>query len=207
MSAVLFGGAGTLRYWQSWIYLILFFGLATALTRDLLRRDPALLERRLKGGPTAETRPLQRLLMTGATVGFAGLLVIPALDVRWGRASVPAAGVVLGDILFAAGFAFAGRVYRENTYASATIGVAEGQRVISTGPYAIVRHPLYATSLLYLIGTPLALGSYRGYLSLAILLPFLISRLLDEERMLVRDLPGYVDYQKAVRYRLIPGIW
>src|SRR4030095_2359961 len=116
MGALLFGVAGTLRYWQAWVYLLLFFGLSAAVTQDLLRRDPALLERRLKGGPTAERRPVQRVIMVGASVAFLSLRVVPALDRRYGWSSVPVAGVVLGDVMFAIGFGFVGRVYRENTY-------------------------------------------------------------------------------------------
>jgi protein-S-isoprenylcysteine O-methyltransferase Ste14 len=207
MGVALFGSAGTLRYWNAWIYLLLFFGLSATVTQDLIRRDPALLERRMRGGPTAEPRPLQRFLMLGASLGFIALLVVPALDFRFGWSVVPLGGVVLGDALFLLGFGFIGRVYRENTFTSSTIQVAEGQRVISTGPYAIVRHPMYASGVLYLLGTPLALGSYRGFVALLGMLPFLIWRLLDEERLLARDLPGYTQYQRKVRFRLIPGVW
>ena len=195
------------RYWHAWVYLSLFFALSAVITQDLLRRDPALLQRRMKGGPTAEGRPLQRLIMFGASLGFVSLLVVPALDFRHGWSSVPVTGVVIGDVLFAVGFGFIGRVYRENTYTSATIEVTAGQRVIDTGPYAVVRHPMYASALLYLVGTPLALGSYWGFLGLAFMLPFLVWRLLDEERLLARELPGYAAYQARVRYRLIPGFW
>lgn len=207
MGALLFGCAGTLEYWQAWVYLFLFFTLSAVLTQDLLRRDPALLQRRMKGGPTAEGRPLQRLIMSGASLGFVSLLVVPALDFRHGWSTVPVTGVVIGNVLFAVGFGFIGRVYRENTYTSATIEVSAGQRVIDTGPYAVVRHPMYASALLYLIGTPLALGSYWGFLGLALMVPFLVWRLLDEETLLARELPGYVAYQARVRYRLIPGLW
>jgi protein-S-isoprenylcysteine O-methyltransferase Ste14 len=109
--------------------------------------------------------------------------------------------------LFVIGFGFIGRVYRENTYTSATIEVTQGQRVISTGPYAFVRHPMYASGFLYMVGTPLALGSYWGLVALLSMLPILIWRLLDEERLLARELPGYTDYQRKVRYRLVPGVW
>jgi protein-S-isoprenylcysteine O-methyltransferase Ste14 len=120
---------------------------------------------------------------------------------------VPLAGVMIGDALVALGFSFTFRVYRANTFSSATIEVARNQQVISTGPYAIVRHPMYASALLYLVGTPLALGSYWGLVALAGMTPFLIWRLLDEERFLARNLPGYLAYQHKVRRRLIPGIW
>ena len=207
MGLLLFGSAGTVRYWHAWMYLLLFFGLSAAITLDLIRRDPSLLERRMKGGPTAERRPLQQLIMLGASLGFISLLVLPALDFRFHWSVVPLAGVVLGDVLFVLGFGFIGRVYRENTFTSATIEVTEGQRVVTTGPYAVVRHPMYASALLYLLGTPLALGSYWGLLGLAFMMPFLLWRLLDEERLLARELPGYTDYQARVRYRLVPFVW
>ena len=207
MGLLLFISAGTIRYPQAWIYLALFIGLSAALTRDLLVRDPALLERRMRGGPTAERRPRQRVIMVGASVGFIALLVIPALDFRFRWSTVPTAVVLLGDVLFVLGFVFTGRVYRENTYTSATIQVVQGQSVISTGPYSIVRHPMYASALFYLIGTPLALASYWGLLAVPFMLSFLVWRLIDEEQMLARELSGYTEYQRRVRYRLMPGIW
>jgi protein-S-isoprenylcysteine O-methyltransferase Ste14 len=207
MTALVMVTAGTLRYWPGWLYLALFFGLSVLITLDLLRRDPALLERRLKGGPVAEPRPAQRLIMLGASLGFVGLLVVPALDRRFDWSSVPSWAIALGDVLFVVGFGLVGRVYRENTFTSATIQVAEGQHVISTGPYAVVRHPMYASAMLYLAGTPLALASYWGFLALAFMAPFLLWRLLDEERLLARDLPGYTDYQRQVPYRLVPFVW
>jgi protein-S-isoprenylcysteine O-methyltransferase Ste14 len=207
MGALLFGSAGTLRYWEAWLYLFLFFGLSALLTRDLLHRDPALLERRLKGGPQSERRPAQRVIMVAASLAFLSLLVLPALDFRFRWTSVPLAGIVLGDILFVVGFLFVGRVYRENTYTSATIEIHEGQHVIDTGPYAFVRHPMYSGALLYMFGTPLALGSYVGLLGV-VLMAFVIAwRLIDEERMLVRELRGYAEYRQRVRWRLLPGVW
>jgi protein-S-isoprenylcysteine O-methyltransferase Ste14 len=207
MGLVLFLCAGTIRYWQGWIYLGLFVGLSAVISEDLMHRDPALLERRLTGGPTAEPRPVQRLIMLLASIAFASLLIVPALDVRFGWSHVPTGLVILGDILFFTGFGFIGRVYRENTYTASTVKVEEGQRVISTGPYAVVRHPMYASAMLYLIGTPLALGSYWGYVALVVFAPVLIWRLLDEERLLSRELSGYTEYRQRVRFRLIPGVW
>jgi protein-S-isoprenylcysteine O-methyltransferase Ste14 len=207
MGCLLFVSAGTVRYWHAWVYLLLFSAMSAAITLDLARRDPALLERRMRGGPMAERRPVQRLIMLGASLGFIGLLVLPALDFRFRWSNVPVGGVVIGDVMFALGFGLIARVYRENTFTSATIEVAEGQRLIATGPYAIVRHPMYACALLYLAGTPLALGSYWGFLALAFMLPFLLWRLVDEERLLAQELPGYADYRKRVRYRLVPFVW
>ena len=199
--------AGTIAYWQAWVYLGIFVGASALTTVFLIRRDPALLERRMRGGPTAEKRPVERLIMVFTSLGFIALLVVPALDRRFGWSGVPGWAVIVGDVLVVVGFYFIFLVYRENTFTSATIEVAPGQTVISTGPYAIVRHPMYASALLYLVGTPLALGSYWGLVPLAALLPFLMWRLFDEERFLAESLPGYVEYQRKVRHRLIPRIW
>jgi protein-S-isoprenylcysteine O-methyltransferase Ste14 len=207
MGLLLFVPAGTIRYWQAWVYLAIFLGGAATTTLFLARRDPALLERRLKGGPIAEKRPAQRLVMVFTSLGFVAILVVPALDYRYHWSRAPFALVFAGDVLVAAGMALIVRVYRENTYASATIEVAKDQTVISTGPYAIVRHPMYASASLYLVGTPLSLGSYWGLLPFAVILPFLIWRLRDEEKMLTESLPGYAEYQRTVRHRLVPGIW
>jgi len=204
---LLFVTAGTMWYWQAWVYLAVLTGASLLTTLYLMKKDPALLERRMHGGPMAEKEATQRLIMWFASAGFVALLVVPALDHRFGWSEVPVYVVVLGDILVAAGFALIVVVFRENPFTSATIEVAPGQRVIATGPYAVVRHPMYASALLYLVGTPLALGSYWGLLAFAAMMPFLIWRMLDEERVLARDLPGYTEYQRRVRHRLVPGIW
>jgi protein-S-isoprenylcysteine O-methyltransferase Ste14 len=207
MGLLLFIPAGTVHYWQAWVYLSIFTGASLLITLYLMKKDPALLERRMSGGPTAEKQPAQKVIMTGTSLGFIALLVVPALDYRFGWSAVPLGGVVAGDVLVAMGFYLIFLVYRENTYTSATIEVTEGQKVISTGPYAIVRHPMYASASLYLLGTPLALGSWWGFAPIAAMMPFLIWRLIDEERFLAKNLPGYTEYQKRVRHRLVPFVW
>ena len=207
MGLFLFVPAGTLGYWQAWVYLATFAVVSVLTTLYLMRSDPELLERRLRGGPTAEKRPAQKLIMLATSIGFIALLVVPAVDHRFGWSAVPLGVVVLGDLLVVAGFYFIYLVYRENTFTSATIEVVAGQRVISTGPYAIVRHPMYASAALYLLGTPLALGSYWGLVALAAMVPFLIWRLVDEERFLAKNLRGYTEYQERVRHRLVPFVW
>jgi protein-S-isoprenylcysteine O-methyltransferase Ste14 len=207
MGLLLLVPARTVHYWQAWMYLSIFFAASALTTAFLVRRDPGLLERRMRGGPTAEKRPVERLIMAFTSIGFIALLVVPALDHRFGWSDVPVLAVAAGDALVAVGFYFIFLVYRENTFTSATIEVAEGQKVVSTGPYAIVRHPMYASALLYLVGTPLALGSYWGLLPLVAMLPFLMWRLFDEEKFLAEQLPGYLEYQKKVTHRLVPGIW
>jgi protein-S-isoprenylcysteine O-methyltransferase Ste14 len=207
MGILLFVPAGTVHYWQAWVYLSIFMGASVLTTLYLMRKDRALLERRMRGGPMAEKRPAQKLIMLCTSSGFIALLIVPAIDYRFGWSVVPPGGVVAGDVLVAIGFFLIFRVYRENPFSSATIDVVKNQKVISTGPYAVVRHPMYASAILYLIGTPLALGSYWGFVPIAAMMPFLIWRLLDEERFLARNLPGYTEYQKRVRHRLVPFVW
>jgi protein-S-isoprenylcysteine O-methyltransferase Ste14 len=189
------------------LYLAVFFLVSLVITLYLMKHDPALLERRMRGGPTAEARPSQRVIMLFLSIGFIALVVVPGLDKRLGWSHMPAVVAIIGDVLVALGFYFIALVYRENTYTAATIQVTKDQTVISTGPYALVRHPMYASALLYLVGTPLALGSYWGLFVFVAIVPFLIWRLFDEEKTLARELPGYTQYQQRVRNRLIPGIW
>jgi len=207
MSLLLFIPAGTVHYWQAWIYLSIFTGASMLTTLYLMNKDPALLQRRMSGGPTAEKRGAQKIIMLFTSAGFIALLVVPSLDHRFGWSHVPVGVVIASDVLVALGFYFIFLVYRENTFTSATIEVAENQTVVSTGPYAIVRHPMYASASLYLFGTPLALASYWGLLVIAAIIPFLIWRLVDEERFLSTNLPGYSEYQEKVRYRLVPFLW
>jgi protein-S-isoprenylcysteine O-methyltransferase Ste14 len=207
MGLLLFAPAGTTHYWEAWVYLAIFTGASLVISLHLIRKDPELLKRRMKGGPTAEKETTQKIIMLFASIGFIALLVVPALDYRFGWSAMPLPLTITGDLLVAVGFYFTFLVYKENTFTSATIEVAENQRVVSTGPYALVRHPMYASTLLYLIGTPLALGSYWGLLALVFMIPFLIWRLFDEESFLAKNLPGYAEYQGKVQHRLVPHIW
>src|SRR5262249_4557365 len=176
MGLLLFVPAGTARYWQAWGYLTVFFAASILITYYLMTKDPALLKRRLSGGPTAEKEPTQKIIMLFASLGFIGVLIVSALDHRLGWSAVPAYAVIAGEVFVAVGFYIIFLVYKENTFTSATIEIAQDQRVISTGPYGLVRHPMYAGGLVYLLGTPLALGSYWGLLALAGMTPFLIWR-------------------------------
>jgi protein-S-isoprenylcysteine O-methyltransferase Ste14 len=207
MAALLFLSAGTIRYWQAWLYFTVFFGASLLITLYLAKNDPALLKRRLSGGPWAEKVRAQRIIMVFTSIGFIALIVVPALDFRFGWSSVPLSFVAAGTILVAIGYTIIFFVYKENTYGSATIEVAHDQKVIATGPYSVVRHPMYAGALLYLVGTPLALGSWWGLVPFVATLPFLIWRIFDEEAFLARNLPGYAEYRDQVRFRLVPGVW
>ena len=207
MGALIFGAAGDLRFWRGWAFLAVFFGASALITQYLIANDPALLERRVKGGPTQETEPTQRLIMVFMSLGFVAIIVVAGLDHRFGWSQAPAIVALAGDGLIAVGFFVLFLVFRQNSFASSTIGVVEGQTLVSTGPYAIVRHPMYAGALIYLIGTPLALDSYWGLAALALMGPILIWRLVDEERVLEQRLPGYAEYKRKVRYRLAPGVY
>jgi protein-S-isoprenylcysteine O-methyltransferase Ste14 len=207
MGLSLFVPAGTTQYREAWVYLAIFTGASLLISLYLIRKDPALLERRMRGGPMAEKETTQKIIMFGASIGFIALLVVPSLDFRFGWSAVPLPVEIAGDLAVATGFYFIFLVYKENSFTSATIEVAENQKVISTGPYALVRHPMYASASLYLIGTPLALGSYWGLLALLFMMPFLIWRLFDEERFLARNLPGYKEYQEKIQHRLVPHVW
>lgn len=207
LAALTFGPAWTLDYWQGWTFLAVYLAASIAIILDLLKRDPKLLERRMRGGPMAEKEPAQRVIMLLATLGCIGLIAVSALDHRVGWSRMPPWMAVAGDALVVLGWLAVFFVFRENTYTSATIELAPGQQVITTGPYALVRHPMYAGALVMLFGIPIALGSWWGLLALAAMLPVLIWRLLDEERFLAKNLPGYVEYQRKVQYRLIPLVW
>src|SRR5262245_22367275 len=207
VAVLLFLPAGTFDYWEAWLFAGVFFACNLALTIYLVRNDPKLLERRMKVGPAAEQRPAQKIIVVLAFLWFAVMAVLPALDHRFGWSRVPAPIVILGNGLIALSYLGFYRVFRENSYGAATIQVEAEQRVISTGPYAIVRHPMYSAALGMSLGMSLALGSWWGLLGLIPGIVVIVWRLLDEEAFLHGNLPGYGEYMQTVRWRLIPGIF
>jgi protein-S-isoprenylcysteine O-methyltransferase Ste14 len=207
LGALLFLPAGTFDYWEAWTFLAVFIACNLPLTVWVAINDPQLLERRMRAGPTAEKEKSQKIIVTIAFLAFAGELLIPALDHRFGWSDVPKSIVILGNALIVLSYIGFYFVFRENTYGAATIRVEENQRVISTGPYAVVRHPMYAAALILMLGIPLALGSWWGLLALVPGVPALVWRIFDEERLLKRDLPGYAEYTQRMRFRLIPGLF
>ena len=207
LAALLFIPAWTLDYWQAWAFLAIYFTSSLAITLYLMRKDPKLLERRMNGGPTAEKEPVQKIIMFIVSLGFIGLIALPAFDHRFAWSHMPPYVALAGDVLVVLGWLAIFFVFKENTFTSAIIELAPDQTVISTGPYALVRHPMYAGGLVMLLGIPIALGSWWGLLVIVAMTPALIWRLFDEEKFLARNLPGYVEYQRAVRYRLIPQVW
>jgi protein-S-isoprenylcysteine O-methyltransferase Ste14 len=207
LGAALFGAAGTLDYVQAWVLLATFGTGTLAITIYLAVRDRALLARRVAAGPIAERTRVQQVIQSIASLAFLAVFVIAGLDRRHGWSHVPRVAVAAGDVLVVVGLAFVALVFRANTFTSATIEVARDQTVISNGPYAVVRHPMYAGALLMLLGVPVALGSWWAALALVPLSAVIIARLLDEERVLVRELAGYEAYRTRVRHRLVPYVW
>ncbi|BBY31253.1 methyltransferase family protein [Mycolicibacterium sediminis] len=207
LAVSLFVPAGTLSYWQAWVFIAVFIASTIVPSIYLAVHDPAALQRRMTAGPAAESRPLQRIVISATVVLVMATFVVAALDHRFGWSSVPAWLVPLGDVLVAAGLLLAQLVVVQNGYASANITVEQDQPLVSTGLYGVVRHPMYFGALVMLIGTPLALDSFWALLAVAAAVPVLAARITDEEKMLREELAGYVDYSTRVRSRLIPGVW
>jgi len=204
---LLFAPAGTLHYWQAWVFLAVFALSTWIPSVYLMRTNPAALDRRMRVGPLAETRPLQRIVITAIFICFPALFVISALDHRFGWTTVPTAVCLLGDVLVAAGLVLAMAVIVQNGYAAANVTVETGQTLVSTGLYGLVRHPMYTGNVLLMAGVPLALGSYWGLVLLLPGMALLMLRILDEEQLLTQELTGYREYTERVRYRLLPYLW
>jgi protein-S-isoprenylcysteine O-methyltransferase Ste14 len=207
MACLLFGAAWSLKYWQGWLFLVVFVGASFLVTLDIAQRDPELLQRRMKGGPGAEKEKSQKIIQLLASAGAVLLMLLSALDYRFGWSTVSASVAIAGNLLVALSFFIMWRVFRANSFTSSIIDVGEEQRVITAGPYRWVRHPMYAGALLMFAGSPPALGSYWGLLVSLFLTAIIIARLLYEERYLLVHLPGYPEYVASVRWRLVPGIW
>jgi protein-S-isoprenylcysteine O-methyltransferase Ste14 len=207
IASVLFGFSGTLHDGRAWAMLAMFFGCAGIITVWLWFRDKALLERRVKAGPGSEPDPMQNVVQALAGLVFLATFAVPGLDRRFGWSQAPLVVSLAGDGMIAVGFLVVFLTFRENTFTAGTIEVAEGQHVIDSGPYAVVRHPMYAGALVMIAGIPLALGSWWGLIPAALLVPVLVWRLLREETFLAANLPGYDAYRGRVRYRLAPIFW
>jgi protein-S-isoprenylcysteine O-methyltransferase Ste14 len=207
MAVLIFLPAGTFNYWQAWLFLAVFSASVVAITAYLARKDQALLKRRMAAGPSAEKEKSQQVIQILAQLSYISVIVVPAFDHRFGWSMAPASIVLAGDGLVALGLLIVFLAFKENTFAGGAIKVDDGQKVISTGPYALVRHPMYTGALIMLLGMPLALGSWWGVLTIAPMKIAILWRLLDEERFLVAHLPGYSEYRARVQYRLLPLVW
>lgn len=204
LGIVFFVPAGTLDYWQAWAYIAITMVPAAAMIIAFAAKDPAFLERRLryKGKEVTQDRIVKWSGLVLA-VGF----VVPGLDRRFSWSDIPVAGVLAADAAILLGYALVIWVFKVNRYASRTIGVDPGQTVVSTGPYGVVRHPMYLGAILLYLASPLALGSYWALPVFLLMIPFMVLRIIDEERILRRDLVGYPEYCNAVRWRLLPFVW
>jgi protein-S-isoprenylcysteine O-methyltransferase Ste14 len=207
LAALLFLPAWSLRCWHAWVYWIVFSACMLAITWYFLAHDPGLMESRLKVGPGAERETGQKVIRAVASVVACLVVVVPGIERRFHPSVVPLPVVLAADALVVAGFAIVFRVFRENSHASSLIEVRPGQQVIATGPYSVVRHPMYAGALLIMVATPVALGSWWALVCVVPLCGAVVARLVGEERYLSQMLRGYQEYCREVRHRLIPHVW
>jgi protein-S-isoprenylcysteine O-methyltransferase Ste14 len=196
--------AWTLNYWQAWVYIFIVAVPAIFLGMYLYKHDRALMERRMR---MKERLRGQKIIVAASSLFFLATFLIPGFDFRFHWSQVPVAVIILADILVLAGYLIVALVFKANTYASRIIEVEKGQKVITTGPYAIVRHPMYVGVLIFYIFSPLALGSYWAVIPALCIVPFIIARIRGEEKEMLENLEGYRDYTAKTRYRLLPGIW
>ncbi len=204
LGLMFFVPAGTLDYWQAWAYLAVVFIPAAFVVAYFLKNDPEFLVRRLK---FREKQAKQQLVIKLSSIVFIVGFLLPGIDRRFGWSSVPAELVLAADAVVFLSYLFIFLVFRENSFAGRTIEVVKEQKVISTGPYSVIRHPMYLGVIFMYSATPLALGSYLALPVFLLVIPILALRIRNEEDVLRRGLPGYSDYCKKTRYRLIPFVW
>lgn len=207
LALALFIPAGSLSYWQAWVYLADWAVCVILITAYLIKNDQELLAGRVQAGPVAETQKSQKIIQSLAALFFIGLFIVPGLDYRFGWSNVPPILSLIADGFVAVGFCIVFLTFKENSYTRGTLEVSAEQQVITSGPYRFVRHPMYAGALFMLIVTPLALGSW---VALPFSLPLILviaARLLDEEKLLKKDLTGYSAYCQKVRYHVVPYAW
>jgi protein-S-isoprenylcysteine O-methyltransferase Ste14 len=204
---LLFLPAGTFNYWQAWVFIAVFTISTSVPGMYLSLKNPAALQRRMQAGPAAERRTIQKMLVSGLFLLLPAVLIFSAFDHRFGWSEVATAVSVVGDVLVAIGLGMAMLVVIQNSYAAATVTVEASQKVITTGLYGVVRHPMYVGSVIVMIGIPLALDSWWGLVSLIPGVMILVVRVLDEEKVLTQELEGYSQYTQKVHYRLVPYVW
>lgn len=201
---LLFLPAGTFDFWQVYVYFGVILTLALGAMAYFLKHDPELLERRLR---TREKQGAQQAVVFSLLIVVVLGIVMPGLDRRFGWSEVPTVVVLLADAVVAASYLFTALVMKTNSYASRIVEVEEDQRLVRTGPYAVVRHPMYASAAVMFFATPIALGSWWGLLPMAVVPLILVPRILNEEKVLRGGLEGYNDYCEEVRWRILPLVW
>ena len=204
LGSMFFLPAWTFNYWQAWVYILILVVPMIFIVSYLYKHDPGLLKRRLR---MRERERTQRLIQVVLWPMFLLAFILPGFDYRLHWSNVPLTIVVISDVLVLLGYLFIGLVFRTNSYASRIIEVEKNQKVITTGPYAIVRHPMYLGVFAFYTFSPLALGSYWALIPALLIVPVLFIRIRDDEKELLDNLEGYKEYIVKTKYRLIPGIW
>ena len=201
---ILFLPAGTFAFWEAWIYLAILLIPMSLVMFYFLKKAPELLARRMK---LKEKEVEQKLIIKLSFIPFLLAFILPGIDKRLGWSDVPITIIVVAEILVLIGYILFFLVLKENQFASRVIEVEKGQKVIQSGPYRLVRHPMYLGAILMYVASPLALGSYWAVIPAIFIIPIFIARILNEESVLAKELEGYSEYKLKTRYRLIPGIW
>ena len=204
LGVIFFVPAGSFRFWEAWLYSVVIIIPMIFVVVYFLKNDPQLLESRMKH---KEKELQQKKIVIIGNILFFIAMILPGLDYRFGLSDIPAVIVFSSDAMVLAGIFIYFLVLKENSYASRIIEVQEGQKVISTGPYSVVRHPMYSAVCIIYLFTPIALGSYWAIIPMLLIIPIIVLRILNEEETLKKDLPGYTEYVTKTRYRLIPFIW
>ncbi len=201
---ILFLPAGTIQYPEAWIYLGVLLIPMLFVMAYFINKAPEFLVRRMK---YREKEKAQQKILALALVPFLIQFILPGIDKRLGWSNLPLVIALSADVLVFAGYLFVLFVFKVNQFASRIIEVDKKQKVISTGPYGIVRHPMYLGTMIMYMASPIALGSYWAILPAVFIIPVLVARILNEEKVLEKDLEGYTEYQLKTRYRLLPGVW
>ncbi len=200
----LFGAAGTFKYWQAWNLLTILIGCTTYIGLYLYRKDPNLLERRMR---YKEPEPQQQVIISLGTGVLLVGLVVAGFDFRFSWSRVPLSFVLIADLMIVVGYWIIFETFKVNTYTARTVAVEKEQKLISWGPYAIVRHPMYVGTIFVFLALPFALGSYSAIAFSIPIFPLIVWRILNEEKVLCRELEGYKEYTQKVKYRILPGVW
>jgi len=201
---ILFLPAGTFAYWEAWIYLAILLIPMSIVMIYFLKKMPEFLARRMK---LKEKEDKQKIIIKLALIPFLLAFILPGIDQRFGWSNVPISIIGVAEILVGIGYILVVLVFKENQFASRIIEVEKGQKVIQSGPYRFVRHPMYMGTILMYVASPLALGSYWAIIPAIFIIPILIARIINEESVLTKELEGYSDYKLLTRYRLLPGVW
>lgn len=204
LGVIFFVPAGSFRFWEAWVYSAVIIIPMIFVVNYFLINDSQVLERRMQH---KEKELRQKKIVRIGNILFFIAMILPGLDYRFGLSDIPAVMVFSSDAMVLAGIFIYFLVLKENSYASRIIEVQAGQKVISTGPYSVVRHPMYSAVCIMYLFTPIALGSYWAIIPMLLIIPIIVLRILNEEETLKKDLPGYTEYVTKTRYRLIPFIW